>query len=184
MSSLRHDDIHQTPAPERNGGGWKSGLKRAKREWGTKGRFDRGDVPRTKAPDGASRFYNFDFELGRETLQIVLVLSARYVVSEVAWGKDDLRKDFRASVDKASDAVGWTPRKTSAKTHINPTETRWGHGTPKEGESHPRPKRDPQPVEPMLLRNARTGSKETGDSEAIAAEVDAVETSSKANCPT
>ena len=39
-------------------------MKRAKREWGPKGRFDRGDVPRTKAPGGASRSYNFDFELG------------------------------------------------------------------------------------------------------------------------
>ena len=36
-------------------------MKRAKREWGTKGRFDRGDVPR---PGGASHSYNFDFELG------------------------------------------------------------------------------------------------------------------------
>ena len=54
MSSLRHDDIHQTSAPERDGEGWKSGWKREKRERGTKGRFDRGDVPRTKVPGGAT----------------------------------------------------------------------------------------------------------------------------------
>ena len=47
-SLLRRDHI-QTSAPERNWGGWKIGLKRATREWGTKEHFDRDDGPGPKA---------------------------------------------------------------------------------------------------------------------------------------
>jgi hypothetical protein len=43
--------------------GWKSGLKRANRERGTKVRFDRDDVPSTKLRTGPL-VPNFDFELG------------------------------------------------------------------------------------------------------------------------
>jgi hypothetical protein len=56
----------------------------------------------------------------------------------------------------------------------NPDRDTLWHGTPKEEESHPRPKWNPQVVEPVLLRNARTRLNETGDSEAITTEVDAV----------
>ena len=86
-------------------------MKRAKREWGTKGRFDRGDVPRTKAPDGASCFYNLNFELGVPFARCVVYRSyfvwrLSEVVREGKWTHRESRRCHKPRLGANANPIG------------------------------------------------------------------------------